>query len=781
MTAGSPPPNPESPESRLAAKLTNAIIRWTPIGGGGGLMIHSLLKQEWIQAGFMFPVMLAAAVWAAYTENFIETFSAIAGDRGRNDAQSLSQRLARLNKVFQWRFSKADDRYRVAQANACKYYLVEGVNRSWNRGMVLEEVFVPLKLSGRLGRGFFQGDFEGVPLDGAELGLEQAKKQKSCDIWDLLRQMENRPDYRQMAIIAPGGSGKTTLLRYVAYRYGSDPHRLCREKQVPRLVPILLYLRECRERIAQDDAPDLPGLIAEFHVPRLSKKLVGLDVDWAEKLLSSGKALVMIDGFDEVAESQCEQVSQWIDQAIADYGKTTAFILTTRPAGDERYEGQQPLKRVEVEKFSDEDRDLFLQRWYFCQIKNDRLGNDSDGAEDEAAREAADLIEQIEQRSELAELADTPLLLCMMASYHKNNPVRSLPLVRHRLYQGFCRMLLEDRPQSKKIAMLLPAEESQPVLQRVALAMVQQDRIALSLEDMAQLIEQSLVQCIEASGGAMVLAGEFVKQMEEVSELFVRQQASDEYEFAHRSFQEYLAAAEVKQRNEPSLLVALSKEWRDTAVLYAAQTNPTSLIEQLCDQASDQANQQTSEEALNLAYDCWLENRQAVPPKTFARLQELCYAQLEQYMVAGDWKAADMYNYRLMIQVLGKRYGHYFTAEELMTFPCADLLRIDGLWVRHSGGKFGFSVQKDIYVNCGGLLDGKYSEEPFVKFIQQVGWCKEDAKRYDTWKELAGDSALREYSNFIFSSEKALGGHLPLIGWVFRFRYLLSLFSHPDL
>jgi hypothetical protein len=462
---------------------------------------------------------------------------------------------------------------------------------------------------------------------------------------------------------------------------------------------------------------------------------------------------VMIDGFDEVAESQCERVSQWIDQAIADYGKTTAFILTTRPAGDERYEGQQPLKRVEVEKFSDEDRDLFLRRWYFCQIKNDRLGNVSDGAEDEAAREADDLIEQIEQRSELAALADNPLLLCMMASYHKNNPARSLPLVRHRLYQGFCRMLLEDRPQSKKIAMLLTAEESQPVLQRVALTMVQQDRIALSLENMAQLVEQSLAQCIEASGGTMVSASVFVKQMEEVSELFVRRQASDEYEFAHRSFQEYLAAAEVKQRNEPSLLVALSKEWRDTAVLYAAQANPTSLIEQLCDQAG--------EESLNLAYDCWLENKQAVLPETSARLQELCYAQLEQYMVAGDWKAADKYNYRLMIQVLGKRVGDCFTVEELMTFPCTDLLRIDGLWVQHSGGKFGFSVQKDIYVRCGGVLGGEYYAKPYAHFYHACGWYKADVKQYDSINEILEVEAYREYDDLIFSPEKAALGHLP--------------------
>jgi hypothetical protein len=135
-----------------------------------------------------------------------------------------------------------------------------------------------------------------------------------------------------------------------------------------------------------------------------------------------------------------------------------------------------------------------------------------------------------------------------------------------------------------------------------------------------------------------------------------------------------------------------------------------------------------------------------------------------------------------MFQVLGKRFGDYLTTEELMTFPCADLLRIDGLWVQHSGGKFGFSVQKDIYVLCGGVLDGKYSEEPFVKFIRQVGWCKADAKRYDELNELLLDSALRNYSDI----EKAVGGHLPFtlrvrLGFLVELHWCFSLLSHPDL
>ncbi|MEM9087564.1 MAG: NACHT domain-containing protein [Cyanobacteria bacterium P01_F01_bin.53] len=374
-------------------------------------------------------------------------------------------------------------------------------------------------------------------VDGSDAGTSESEKKDAPDIWHLLGQVKQRPDYRKIAIIARGGFGKTTLLRHITYRYSHEAHRVCRDKGVPKLIPVLLYLRDCRNLIAKPDAPDLPTLIAEHHVKRLSNRLTELDVDWAKKLLNSGRALVLLDGFDEVAASQCPAVSEWIDQAMRDYGSTATFLLTTRPAGYERYSGQQPFTAVAIKEFNSAQRDRFLHKWYLCQVKADHLADDTDSVKEEAAREATDLIEQIQARDELQKLADNPLLLCMMASYHRVNPARSLPIARPRLYQRFCQMLLEDRPVSKKMTVALPAEQSQQVLQGVALhIMVQQDCIALSRSEMIQLVEQTLESSDEVALGDGATAIDFVKEIEEISELFVRKEASDEYEFAHRSF-----------------------------------------------------------------------------------------------------------------------------------------------------------------------------------------------------------------------------------------------------
>jgi hypothetical protein len=104
------------------------------------------------------------------------------------------------------------------------------------------------------------------------------------------------------------------------------------------------------------------------------------------------------------------------------------------------------------------------------------------------------------------------------------------------------------------------------------------------------------------------------------------------------------------------------------------------------------------------------------------------YADLERYLKNGEWKAADEETYRLMITEVGKEEGQWFNREDLLNFPCEPLRTIDGLWVKHSGGKFGFSVQKEIYLSkeCGGIPNGKYRKEAWNKFCHVNGWQEKD-------------------------------------------------------
>lgn len=112
---------------------------------------------------------------------------------------------------------------------------------------------------------------------------------------------------------------------------------------------------------------------------------------------------------------------------------------------------------------------------------------------------------------------------------------------------------------------------------------------------------------------------------------------------------------------------------------------------------------------------------QPVEPETTTAIAPQ-YQKLEKYLSKGQWKEADNETYRLMITAVGKKEGQWFEPEELLNFPCEVLKAIDGLWVEYSDGHFGFSVQKEIYLECGGILDGQYHDEAWGKFCHTNGW-----------------------------------------------------------
>ena len=97
------------------------------------------------------------------------------------------------------------------------------------------------------------------------------------------------------------------------------------------------------------------------------------------------------------------------------------------------------------------------------------------------------------------------------------------------------------------------------------------------------------------------------------------------------------------------------------------------------------------------------------------------YSKLRDLLAAQNWEEADKETYEVMIKAVGKKSGDWFTRDELLNFPCQDLRTIDQLWVQYSKGRFGFSVQKEIYLSVGGRL-GSYEPETFLRFYETVGW-----------------------------------------------------------
>ena len=102
------------------------------------------------------------------------------------------------------------------------------------------------------------------------------------------------------------------------------------------------------------------------------------------------------------------------------------------------------------------------------------------------------------------------------------------------------------------------------------------------------------------------------------------------------------------------------------------------------------------------------------------------YQELEQFLKNKQWNEADLLTYKLISKVSGVKTekDEYLTLENIKNFPCEDLLTIDRLWVYYSNGLYGFSVQKDIYIECGGKLDFSYPGYGiWEKFGYRIAWA----------------------------------------------------------
>jgi len=99
------------------------------------------------------------------------------------------------------------------------------------------------------------------------------------------------------------------------------------------------------------------------------------------------------------------------------------------------------------------------------------------------------------------------------------------------------------------------------------------------------------------------------------------------------------------------------------------------------------------------------------------------YRELERLLQGGDWKGADRETAKVMLEVANRTEEGWLDIPDIDNFPCEDLRAIDGLWVKYSKGRFGFSVQKRIYQSLGGTRE--YDQKVWDAFADQVGWQKE--------------------------------------------------------
>lgn len=101
------------------------------------------------------------------------------------------------------------------------------------------------------------------------------------------------------------------------------------------------------------------------------------------------------------------------------------------------------------------------------------------------------------------------------------------------------------------------------------------------------------------------------------------------------------------------------------------------------------------------------------------------YSNLRALLKAGRWREADEATLNAMLQVTRRKKYGYLDCEHIQKLPHTDLHTIDTLWIKYSQGRFGFSVQKKIYLafcDKANRVNMYYEDEAWKKFGDAIGW-----------------------------------------------------------
>jgi hypothetical protein len=136
--------------------------------------------------------------------------------------------------------------------------------------------------------------------------------------------------------------------------------------------------------------------------------------------------------------------------------------------------------------------------------------------------------------------------------------------------------------------------------------------------------------------------------------------------------------------------------------------------------------------------------------RNYSESNNIDYSEIKKSLEILRWKAADEETRSLILKVANRQKEGWLDITSVQEFPCDVIMEIDRLWMNHSGGKFGFSIQNKIYLQCGGTPDGIYDEKAWKCFTKRVGW------------EVKNQRIQSEAVKFNTSAPL---GHLPLVGF----------------
>jgi hypothetical protein len=140
----------------------------------------------------------------------------------------------------------------------------------------------------------------------------------------------------------------------------------------------------------------------------------------------------------------------------------------------------------------------------------------------------------------------------------------------------------------------------------------------------------------------------------------------------------------------------------------------------------------------------WLKNYLTSP------ITGINYEKLDELLKNQQWKEADEMTRKLILNLAKRENFGWLEKEDILQIPTYDIEIINDLWIKHSQGHFGFSVQTNLYIQAYKALYNNNSFEYDLRAWNN--FCNDNS-----WQQ---DGRIVSYENFNFTLN-ANRGHLP--------------------
>lgn len=402
------------------------------------------------------------------------------------------------------------------------------------------------------------------PLDTAYLSLESTAATGVPSPEDAYSAAPEAPQPVEQALAGhprvllrgTAGSGKTTLVQWLAVTTARQEALTARFTHLMGRVPFVLPLRTLTRAGARLPAP------ADFLSAVTSPLSGSQPPGWADRVLTSGRGVLLVDGIDEVPADERERTRRWLRDLISAFPDNLVLVTSRPSAVREAWLDTDDFTELSLSPMRPKDVEVFVQRWH-------------EAAEVDAGL-AGDLLAAVRSKPDLARLATNPLMCGLICALHRERR-GFLPRGRKALYDAALSMLLERRDREREMhrpdGIEMDEESQVELLQRLAYWLIRNGRSEMEHTDARELLRRELpaMQYVAEQG-----TPDEIFQHLLVRSGLLREPGPETVDFVHRTFQDHLGAkAAVEERDFPLLVRnAHLDQWEDVLRMAVAHARP---------------------------------------------------------------------------------------------------------------------------------------------------------------------------------------------------------------